>query len=296
MTSNNYCLIKQNKIYEELYEILEDEELIMDNPNHKDAVKYKIENLVKSYLTKTIKLSNIFDNSEQTLEDLMVEITNNLDEEQGNTLLMYANSYSMYEVIFMERLGVIRSDDELNQLASISNIELDPIYGNVAIIKSTYSDGLLKSSIITNDDILDLVTSNFYHKGVLINPNGTLMELEFTGDNPNIMIGGNFKMLSPLLLFGINLVGFSESGTEQNELASKLYGSVITGRFYVAVLCPISNKRFWSIDIDLLNGLVKLIGFSTGTPEEKNKINELDKELNDNKLINPFFLVKKYCV
>ena len=47
MTTTNYCLIKKNKLYEDLYEILEDEELIMDNVNHKEKIKYKIEQLTK---------------------------------------------------------------------------------------------------------------------------------------------------------------------------------------------------------------------------------------------------------
>ena len=298
MTSNNYCLVKKNKIYEELYDLLEDKELIMDNPNNTENIKYEIKMLVKSYFDKKIKLSNIFDTSEQTLEDLMVEITGNLEDEslQGNTLLMFANSNFMYEVVFMEQLGFNKSDDELNQFASITNIELAPIYGNVAIIKTGYSNGILKQSLIMEDDMIDLITNNFYHKGVLMNQDGSLLELEFIGDNPNNVIGGQFKMLSPLSLFGLNLVCYVEEGNQENELASKLYGTNIKGRLYVGILCPITNKRFWSLSIDLLNNLIKLIDFSTGTPEQKNKINELENELNDDKLKNPFFLVKKYCV
>ena len=39
----NYCIIKKNKIYEELYDIVEQEELSMNNPNHEDKIKYLIE-------------------------------------------------------------------------------------------------------------------------------------------------------------------------------------------------------------------------------------------------------------
>lgn len=298
MTKNNYCLIKKNNIYEDLYEILEDKELVMDNPNHKDSIKYKIENLIKSYFIDKITISKFFNNSEESLEDLMVELTCNTDDEtlQGNTLLMYANSNSMYEVVFMEQIGINKSDDELNQLASISNIELSPIYGNVAIVKTVYTNGELQQSTITTEDINELIINNFYHKGVLISVTGSLIELEFSGDNPNIMIGTHFKMLSPLSLFGLTLVGYNEVGEELNELASKLYGMEIKGRFYVSIMCPITNKRFWSLSIDFLNNLIKLLDYSSGTPEQQHKINELEKELSDEKLKNPFFLVKKYCV
>jgi hypothetical protein len=296
MEENNFCLIKKNKIYEDLYEILEDEELIMDNPQHKTSIKYKIEKLIKSYLENKVSISNNFETSEQNLEEIMLSITTNSEDEQGNTLLMFANSNYMYEVIFMEKLGIEISDDELNQLVSISNVELSPIYGNCAIVKTSYRDGELKQSIIKIEDLIDLFTHNFYHMGVMINPDNSMQEIEFTGENPNLVIGGNFKMLSPLNLFGLTLVGYLEKGETINKLATKIYGNEIKGRFYLAVMCPITNKKFWSIDKNFINNLTKLIDFLYGSAEEKKKIEELEKELNDDKLKNPFFLIKKYCV
>jgi hypothetical protein len=285
-------------LYEDLYEILEEDELIMDNPNHRETIKYKIKTLAKSYLNNKISISNTFSTSNESLEDLMVEITGNETDEslQGNTLLMFADSESMYEVIFMEQISITKSDTELNQLASISNIELAPIYGNVSIVKTCYSDGKLKNKLITEDDIINLISNNFYHGGVMINSSGLMTELEFSGDNPNIMIGGNFKQTPPFQMFGLTLVGYNEAGTETNDLASKLYGSEIKGRFYVTTLCPITNKRFWGMDLDTLKNLIKLINFSEGSVEEKAIIDKINNELSDDKLQNPFFLIKKYCV
>ena len=228
----------------------------------------------------------------------MVEITgNSVDESlQGNTLLMFADSESMYEVVFMEQVGITKSDDDLNQLASISNIELAPIYGNVAIVKSSYFDGKLTNGLIKEEDIINLITNNFYHNGVMINCDSSTTELEFAGDNPNIVIGGNFKQLAPFQMFGLTLVGYNEQGMEINNLASKLYGSEIKGRFYVTSLCPITNNRFWGINLDIIQNLIKLINFSEGTVEEKLVIDKINNELSDDKLKNPFFLIKKYCV
>lgn len=300
MTSQNYCLIKKNKIYEDLYDVLEDKELIMDNPNHKESIKYEIKNLAKTYYNKKmITISNIFDTSDATLEDLMINITGETNEDQnvqGNTLLAYANSNFMYEVVFMEQLGITKSDDDLNQLSSIGNIELAPIYGQTAIVKTSYLNGSLTSSIILEEDITDLIINNFYHTGVLINQDSSTLELEFAGDNPNIVLGGNFKMLSPLSLFGLHLVCYHEDGIQENVSASKIYGKELKGRLYITTLCPITNKRFWSITSDFLNDLMKLLDYTTGTPEHKKKIDELEDELNDDKLKNPFFLIKKYCV
>jgi hypothetical protein len=132
--------------------------------------------------------------------------------------------------------------------------------------------------------------------GVMINIDNTMQEIEFTGENPNLIIGEKFKMLSPFNLFGLTFVGFLEKGEKINELASKIYGNEIKGRFYLAVMCPITNKKFWSIDIEFIKNLLILLKYLYGSVDEKNKIEELEKELNDDKLKNPFFLIKKYCV
>jgi len=97
-------------------------------------------------------------------------------------------------------------------------------------------------------------------------------------------------------MFGLMFVGYNEQGTEINHMASKLHGSEIKGRFYVSTLCPISNKRFWGINLDILKGLIKLIDYSEGTLEQRAIIEKLNNELSDDKLKNPFFLIKKYCV
>lgn len=296
MENINFCLVKENKVYEDLYEILENEELIMDNPNHKVTIKYKIKILMEKYLNKKIKISSLFETSEQCLEELMLGITDGSEDEQGNTLLMYANSNNMYEVVFMEKLGINSPDEELNQLSSISNIELAPIYKNSAIVKSSYTNGGLKQEKIDFEDIVELFTNNFYHNGVMINIDDSLTELEFSGENPNFVIGGNFKMLTPLSLFGLTLIGYNDKENSKNNLASKIYGKEITGRLYLATLCPITNKKFWSINIELVKGIEKLLDYSTGTVEQRKKIEQLEKELEDDKLKNPFFLIKKYCV
>jgi len=302
MTTTNYCLIKKNKLYEDLYEILEDEELIMDNVNHKEKIKYKIEQLTKLYFNDKIKISKNFNSSTESLEDLMIEIADNIENEekknnlQGNTLLMYADNDAMYEIVFMEEVGIENLDLELNQMASISNIELAPIYGNIAIIKTLYNNNQLVNSQITNEDVENLIMYNFYHKGVMINSDEKMFELEFSGDNPNIIIGGKFKQLAPFQMFGLMLVGYNEEGQELNKLATKIFGSEIKGRFYLTTMCPITNKRFWNLDIQILNNIIKLINYSMGTIEEKKQIENINNELSEDKLKNPFFLIKKYSV
>lgn len=294
----NYCLVKVNKLYEDLYEILEDEELVMDNVDHGDKIKYQIEKLVKSYFDNKIKISKTFSTSDESLEDILLEISDSdvNSQKQGNTLLMFSDEDYMYEIVFMEEIGAECSESQLNQLASISNIELSPIYGNVTIVKSSYTEGKIKNSLIKSSDMINLVVKNFYHLGVMINPDSTFQEIDFTGDNPNIIIGGNFVQQNPLNMFGLMLVGYNEVGTQVNTLASKLFGKEIRGRLYLTTLCPITNKRFWSLSIKMLNNLYKLLDYSVGSEEEKKIIEKFNDELSEDKLKNPFFLIKKYCV
>lgn len=299
MEKYNFCLIKKNKLYEELYEELEDEDLIMDNINHKSKVLYNIEKLVKSYFTSSvISLSNTFSSSNDCLENIMLEIAESVDDNekiQGNTLLIYADSENMFEVIFMEQLGVNTNDTELNQLASISNIELAPIYNNVAITKTSYTNNKITSELIDSNDILNIIINNFYHKGTMINCDKSTEELDFVGDNPNNVIGNNFKQKNILQLFGLHLVGYNEQSEKLNEIASQLYGEKIYGRLFITTLCPITNKRFWGLSSNMVQYILKLLSFTEGTDEQKNLIKQLNKEMDDNKLLNPFYLIKKYA-
>ncbi|AYV80147.1 MAG: hypothetical protein Gaeavirus12_5 [Gaeavirus sp.] len=295
-SSLNYCLVKQNNIYEELYDILSDEDLIMDNPNHKESIKYKIKQL---QLSKSFILSKEFDNNEQVFEDLMIEITREDNpEHQGNTLILYADDNAVYEVIFIENLITPNNNDsELNQFASISNLELSPIYNTCAIIKTSYQSGNLVNTSITYNDIIHIMTNNFYHTGVLINPDNTLTELEFSGDKPNLVIGNTFIQSSPIQLFGLSLVLYIESGDSPNNTASLISNSEIKGRVFITTLCPITSKRFWSLTTSTIKNITKLLSYQTSNnPELTAKFNKLTNEISDDKRGNSFYFIKKYSM
>jgi hypothetical protein len=331
----NYTLLQKNNIYEQIYDLLEDNDLSMNNNNHYESIKNHIARLfTKSH--KSIQISESFTTKEDMFEELMVNITKNNDDEclQGNTLLSYANDDNMYELVFLENIKKEYNDNELNQFASISNIELAPVYGDCGIVKTCYENGSLINKQMNINDIIQIIMGNFYHSGVMINTDGTMLELDFPGDNPNIKIGPKFKQQSPINVFGLVLVGYFEdydqtqaqaqaqvqdkvqdkvqdqaqlgqlanssnsansansaNSSKSNNLASILYGIPINGRVYITTLCPITNKRFWSLSITTIKNLIKLL---SNTDNEKIKM--LNKELLDDKLTNPFFLIKKYCV
>lgn len=308
MESNkfNYCEIKSNQLYSEVYDELLDEELNMNNPAHNDKIKYWLEKKIKS--VNYIKISNGFDSQQDLMEDLILKISessNNNQNIQGNTLMMYADDYTMYELFYMEDLTkkIPESEPELNQFGSLTNIFLQPICWTCGVFKSSYkfnnsdkSDKSINNIIsgtITKQDVANLYIKNFYHQGVMLNSDGSMVQIEFTGENPLNIIGSNFTQSNTIDLFGFNLVPWIEkdSGTNSSELnvnASKIMGNEIYTRVFISIVCPNTNKKFWDITPQTIKNILKVI-------ENKDIQLLIEKELEQTEInINPFYLIKKY--
>lgn len=293
---SNYCELKRNKIYAEVYDELLDEELNMNNPSHNDKIKYWMEKKLKS--SNFIQISNTFTNKQDIIEDLILKIdadSNNNPNIQGNTLMMYADDNSMYELFYMEDLTKKIPESELNEFGSITNIFLQPVCWTCGIFKSSYrNDGSVYSDTITKSDVIKLYIQNYYHKGMMLNPDGSMTELEFTGENPFNMIGNNFTQSNTLDLFGFNLIpwvektnGENSSSTQLNENASKIMGSEIYSRVFLTIVCPNTNKKFWDITQTTIVNILKIID----NKEIQNKIQQEIEQAEIN--INPFYFIKK---
>jgi hypothetical protein len=293
--SCNYCFLQKNNIYEQIYELLEECELTMNNRDHYNSIKFKIDKYITS--NKFIQISENYSTIDELFEELMVKIveSNNKysdvkqDNLQGNTILSYADDNIMYEIVYLEDVITTNiSDANLNQLATISNVDISAIYGDCAIIKTSYENNILSTRVISIDDIKNLIMNNFYHIGVMINTDETMLEVMFIGDNPNSIIGPNFKQLPLVNMYGLTLVCYQEESNIENKVASKLIGNSLSGRVFITTLCAISNKRFWSLSKNSINNLLKLL-------DDKESSNLINKEIMSDKLKNPFFLIKKYC-
>lgn len=289
---SNYCELRRNKIYAEVYDELLDEELNMNNPTHNDKIKYWMEKKLKS--SNFIQISNTFENKQDLIEDLILKIsadTNNNPNIQGNTLMMYADDNSMYELFYMEDLTKKIPENELNEFGSITNIFLQPVCWTCGIFKTSYgNDGSIYADIITKTDVIKLYIQNYYHKGVMLNPDGSMTEIEFTGENPFNTIGNNFTQSNTLDLFGFNLIPWVEktnSETQLNEKASKIMGNEIYSRVFVSIVCPNTNKKFWDITPTTINNILKIID----NKEIQSKIQQEIERAEIN--INPFYFIKK---
>lgn len=287
----NYCELQRNKIYAEIYDELLDEELNMNNPSHNDKIIDWIDKKIKS--TDFIQISNTFKDQQDLMEDLILKISADASTPniQGNTLMMYANDNSMYELFYMEDLTKKIPESELNEFGSITNIFLQPVCWTCGIFKSSYgNDGQIYPDIITKSDVAQLYIHNHYHKGVILNLDGTMVELEFTGENPFNMIGNNFTQSNTLDLFGFNIIPWIEkstSSTQLNENASKIMGYEVYSRVFISIVCPNTNKKFWDITCITIKNILKII--------DNNDIQDkIQKEIEQAEInINPFYFIKK---
>lgn len=289
MKKSNYCFVNKNKIYAEIFDELLDEELSMFNREHNDKIKRYLEKKIVS--NNSITISETFQSNDEIISELITQITKSAstNDLQGNTVLMFADNENMYELFHMENLIKKNSDDDLNELCSISNIHLIPVYWGCGIFKSSYSTGVIRPELITLKDLANIFIQNYYHKGVMINTDGKLLEIEFTGEDPFKIIGTNFKQSNITNVIGFNLIPFIESGNELNTVGSTILGREVKGRMFISLLCPTSNKKIWDIDIKTVNDIINIIENENLYKKNQNYIDNHDTD----KDINPFYFLRK---
>ena len=283
----NYCMINKNVIYGELHDLIEKEELTMLNPNHEDKIRFLIGDLIKN--SKEIeftekKTNDINDIISEVFEILISK--NTQEESQGNTLVVYSDINEMIEIIFIEKDENFE-DDELNEFASISNYDLQPIYNCCALFKTSYKNNNIKNTILTLKDIEKILYNNFYHIGLLVDCENNTKEIIFSGDLPHNFIGSSFKLGESFDRLGFHLALFVEDGNKINEIVSKLRGVETKGRVYITLLNPPYNKKFGNFTKELLDIILKII-------ENKEIIKKIEDEVLNDKLDNAYMIINKY--
>lgn len=293
----NYCIIRKNQFYRELYDELIEEELSMQKKDDSNKIHNLIEKKILS--CEYIQISNNYDSQEDSFTDLINKITEKIDNEnlQGNTSIIYADDNIMYELFYMEDLtkDANISEDELNEFACISNTDQYPIFWSCGILKSEYYDKNIKSSIIKKEDISKLFINNYYHIGIMINVNDKItenmtddmIEITFMGENPLSIIGNTFVPSDITEILGFSFLPYIEKSDKQNKIATNLLNKYINGKVFLTLLCPLTNIKYWNIYIETINNLFKIL-------LDKDKVNNINQEINNcDKYINPFFLIKK---
>lgn len=284
----NYCVINKNEIYGELHDLVEKDELTMVNPNHEEKIKYLIGDVVKN--NKNIEFidkesNNINDFIGEVLE-LLISKNPQEDDSQGNTMVVYSDINEMIEVLFIEKDENFE-DCELNEFASISNYDLQPIYNCCALFKTNYKDNKIKNKLITLKDIEKIMYNNFYHVGLLVDCDGNTKEIIFSGDIPHNFIGSSFKLGENFERLGLHLALFVEEGNRVNEIATRLCGTETKGRVYITLLNPPFNKKFGNFTKELLDIILKILNNSEN-------VKKIEKEVMDDKMDNAFIIINKY--
>ena len=286
----NYCEIKNNKIYVELFDELLDEELNMNKQEDNESIKHYIDKKIKS--SNYIKISESFINKQEILEDVISKITLDIGNNyklQGNTLLIYANDSTMYELFYMEDLTKQMDNNDLNEFASIINTFHQPICWGCGIFKTSYLNGKLIEEIITKQDISKIFIQNFYHIGIMINIDDTMIEIEFTGENPFNIIGNNFTQSDTVNILNLNIVPYFDKQNNflQNNIATKLFGIQLNGRIFLTLVCPDTNKKYWDITSETIKNILMIL-------ENKNYLNNFNNEKDKDQInVNPFYYIKK---
>jgi hypothetical protein len=285
----NYCIINENGIYGELHDLIEKEELTMLNPNHEDKIKYLIGDLVKNKKEIEFNDKRTNDINDIISEVLEILISKNTQEEsQGNTLVVYSDINEMIEIIFIEK-DVNFEDCEINEFASISNYDLQPIYNGCALFKTNYKNNNIKNTIITLKDIENILYYNFYHIGLLVDCDKNTKEIIFSGDLPHNFIGSSFKLGGNFERLGLHLAMFVEEGNRINEIASKIGGTEIKGRIYITLLNPPYNKKFGNFTKELLEVILKVL-------DNKEIVKKIEDEVLNDKLDNSYMIINKYLL
>jgi hypothetical protein len=288
----SYCELKKNKIYAEIYDELLDEELNMNNQEHNDKIKIYIEKKINT--SDFVKIHDNFEKSEDMIEDLILKISSETNNRniQGNTLTIYADENSFYELFYMEDLTKSINEDDLNEYGSLTNIFLQPVCWTCGIFKSSYDEnGKIFLDSIKKSDVSKLFILNFYHTGVIINTDGSMIELEFTGEDPFKIIGNNYVQSETIDLFGFSIICWVENkSSEYNKTASKIIGSETNGKVFLALVCPNTNKKFWNITKKTIKNILNIM--------ENNELsNKIQKEIELAEINkNPFQSIKKYFI
>lgn len=293
----NYITIAPNDLYTEIYDIIVDEELLMANIKHRDDIEKIITKAIRR--NKNIKLSKNVETSEELLENAVKDIyTDNLkqyysegDNIHFDTFAVYGDMNYYYEIMYCENHyhnPQITENDDIsnklsNQYANILNPEKIPIYGNIIIIKNKFIDNKVVNDEIKLDDVANILIHFYYHKGVMINENGELTEITFSGNKPEELIGYKFEPIETKLIvemLGIKIFGHIEKSDKVNATASAIFNTEIKGKVFLCTSCPIVHTVYWNITKEAVELMYKLI--------KKNvKLGDYNEDVR-----NPYFALK----
>jgi hypothetical protein len=280
MNKINYCLVEKNSFNSEIHDMLEEDSLSMNKYDDVFKIQYEIDKIIEN--APYIKISEEYNDNKKLLEDMTESVLNfkengeNVYERHADNVMIVRDNKIKYTIFFFIKK---ESDDNkvLNDLCTLMNMETIPLYDSCAILKTKQDceNKELNGDIITKDDIKYLAKMLYYHKGLIIEENGDIKEVEYFGDNVIYRIGTTFNYMAKEKELYDKVVRYYEEidcdkngGT--NAVASQLLEETIKGRIYVTLLSDNSNK-FWDFTKHTVNEIFKL---------QRDEVTQEDKNVN----------------
>lgn len=280
----NHCIIPVNKIHEELYDKLEEQELSMERL----CDEYEITKIIKQIVANSIITTSInYATNDENYVAMTHAIANSIADKTKelffDTAYLEMNDDYTYEVVFNDSRG---TDENLNHFATITNNEQMPLYDTCCVVKCNNKK---ETAQITKNDIANIYINMFFHKGLLIKNDGEEIELPFVGDTVEPYLKSGFVQIDSIFICGLNLIiyGDGEKEGEINVKASTLFKKTFTCNIFIAMLCPVSGKYFSNFTKQTFKKLMSIV--------ENNYLKHVEDNVMEIAGNNPFLIIEKYC-
>lgn len=284
-TSINYCLVEKNEFHTEIMDMLDEESLSMNRPDDRNKIDYQIDKIINN--APYIKISETFNDNTKMLEN-MTESVLNYEEKKDSTYERHADNilitrdHNTKYTIFYFLKDINDKNKVQNDLCTLLNMETIQLYDTCGILKlkKDKEGKIQEGDIISKNDIKYLVKMLYYHKGVMVDTNGDMKEIEYFGDNVIYTIGNTFSENGKQKeLYDKVIIYYEEKNPSQeyNKNASMLLEEHVRGRIFIIMLSDNSNK-FWDFKLDTANEILRLK--NEGITQEDQNLNTIYSQEN----------------
>jgi hypothetical protein len=282
----NHCVIPVNKIYTQLADILEEEELFMNRLEDEYEIKQIIRRLVHDL---PITESRNYRTSDENYVAMTHVISNSIADKEKErffeTVYMEMNDDYTYQLVYNESRG---TDENLNDFATIANNEQMPIYDTCCIVKASNKQ---VSCHITKEDVANIYINMYYHIGLMVRVRNVVdveeeLEWKFVGDLPEPYLPNGFVKREDVFFCGLNLAIYGDNEPPQNQKVSTLFGKPFYGNIIIAMACPVSGKYYSNFTRKTFATLLEL--------RRNNYVEHVERNVMEIAGNNPFLVIEKY--
>ena len=145
-----------------------------------------------NYITDLMKMDSlkVIETNSDDIGRVLAENLNptNLDNTIAVTNICFEQKEELYEICFLDLPKENKTQDNVNDLATMLDISKEKIYGNAIVLKTHLPENNYSMKLIdsTKDTIRSILESRVNHKGVFINDEGEMTEMTFRDINTKL--------------------------------------------------------------------------------------------------------------